>query len=133
MLMPRLKTAQTYPGEGRMADTIEQSTARKVYWRLLPLAILTYFLCYLDRINVGFAALTMNKDLGHYAATYGMAAGHLSWGRFLFLRPSARRLLLGLFPVRSAEQPHSGKGRRPDPDRTHHDQLGPAFGRHGVR
>ncbi len=71
-----------------MADTVEQSTARKVYWRLLPLAILTYFLCYLDRINVGFAALTMNKDLGLDAATYGMAAGAFFWGYFLFEVPS---------------------------------------------
>jgi MFS transporter, ACS family, tartrate transporter len=71
-----------------MADTIEQSTARKVYWRLLPLAVLTYFLCYLDRINVGFAALTMNKDLGLDAATYGMAAGAFFWGYFLFEVPS---------------------------------------------
>ena len=71
-----------------MADTVEASTARKVYWRLLPLAILTYFLCYLDRINVGFAALTMNKDLGLDAATYGMAAGAFFWGYFLFEVPS---------------------------------------------
>ncbi len=71
-----------------MADTVESSTARKIYWRLLPLAILTYFLCYLDRINVGFAALTMNKDLGLDAATYGMAAGAFFWGYFLFEVPS---------------------------------------------
>jgi ACS family tartrate transporter-like MFS transporter len=71
-----------------MADTVEQSTARKVYWRLLPLAVLTYFLCYLDRINVGFAALTMNKDLGLDAATYGMAAGAFFWGYCLFEVPS---------------------------------------------
>jgi ACS family tartrate transporter-like MFS transporter len=71
-----------------MPDTVAQSTARKVYWRLLPLAILTYFLCYLDRINVGFAALTMNKDLGLDAATYGMAAGAFFWGYFLFEVPS---------------------------------------------
>jgi MFS transporter, ACS family, tartrate transporter len=70
------------------ANQVEQSTARKVYWRLLPLAILTYFLCYLDRINVGFAALTMNKDLGLDAATYGMAAGAFFWGYFLFEVPS---------------------------------------------
>lgn len=69
-------------------QTVEQSTARKVYWRLLPLAIFTYFLCYLDRINVGFAALTMNKDLGLDAATYGMAAGAFFWGYFLFEVPS---------------------------------------------
>jgi ACS family tartrate transporter-like MFS transporter len=69
-------------------QTVEQSTARKVYWRLLPLAVLSYFLCYLDRINVGFAALTMNKDLGLDAATYGMAAGAFFWGYFLFEVPS---------------------------------------------
>jgi MFS transporter, ACS family, tartrate transporter len=71
-----------------MASSVEQSTIRKVYWRLLPIAILTYFLCYLDRINVGFAALTMNKDLGLDAATYGMAAGAFFWGYFLFEVPS---------------------------------------------
>ena len=48
---------------------------RKVYLRILPFAVLTYFFCYLDRINVGFAALTMNKDLGLDPAMYGMAAG----------------------------------------------------------
>ncbi len=67
---------------------VERSTMRKVYWRLLPLTILVYFLCYLDRINVGFAALTMNKDLGLDAATYGMAAGAFFWGYFLFEVPS---------------------------------------------
>jgi ACS family tartrate transporter-like MFS transporter len=69
-------------------SNVERSTMRKVYWRLLPLTILTYFLCYLDRINVGFAALTMNKDLGLDAATYGMAAGAFFWGYFLFEVPS---------------------------------------------
>jgi len=68
--------------------SVERSTMRKVYWRLLTLTILVYFLCYLDRINVGFAALTMNKDLGLDAATYGMAAGAFFWGYFLFEVPS---------------------------------------------
>jgi MFS transporter, ACS family, tartrate transporter len=71
-----------------MAGSVDQATMRKVYWRLLPLAVLTYFLCYLDRINVGFAALTMNKDLGLDAGTYGMAAGAFFWGYFLFEVPS---------------------------------------------
>jgi MFS family permease len=44
--------------------------------------------CYLDRINVGFAALTMNKDLGLDAATFGFAAGVFFWGYFLFEVPS---------------------------------------------
>jgi ACS family tartrate transporter-like MFS transporter len=68
--------------------SVEQSTMRKVYWRLLPLAILTYFLCYLDRINVGFAALTMNKEIGLDASTYGLAAGAFFWGYFLLEVPS---------------------------------------------
>jgi MFS transporter, ACS family, tartrate transporter len=80
--------AKIQRGEEFMAAEVERSTVRKVYWRLLPLAILTYFLCYLDRINVGFAALTMNKDLGLDAATYGMAAGAFFWGYFLFEVPS---------------------------------------------
>ena len=61
---------------------------RKVYLRILPFAILTYFFCYLDRINVGFAALTMNKDIGLDPAIYGMAAGAFFWGYVLFEVPS---------------------------------------------
>jgi ACS family tartrate transporter-like MFS transporter len=71
-----------------MERTLERTTLRKVYLRLLPFAVLSYFLCYLDRINVGFAALTMNKDLGLDAATYGLAAGAFFWGYFLLEVPS---------------------------------------------
>jgi len=71
-----------------MTRTVEQSTMRNVYLRVLPFAVLTYFFCYLDRINVGFAALTMNKDLGLDPATYGMAAGAFFWGYVLFEVPS---------------------------------------------
>src|SRR5262249_24329539 len=86
----RLSRGGTMSAERLSAErpTVERSTMRKVYWRLLPLTILVYFLCYLDRINVGFAALTMNKDLGLDAATYGMAAGAFFWGYFLFEVPS---------------------------------------------
>jgi ACS family tartrate transporter-like MFS transporter len=55
---------------------------------VLPFAVLTYFFCYLDRINVGFAALTMNKSLGLDPATYGMAAGFFFWGYVLVEVPS---------------------------------------------
>jgi ACS family tartrate transporter-like MFS transporter len=57
---------------------------RKVYLRILPFVILTYFFCYLDRINVGFVALTMNKDTGLDPAWYGMASGAFFWGYVLF-------------------------------------------------
>jgi hypothetical protein len=45
-------------------EAIEKSAMRKVYLRLLPFAILSYFLAYIDRINVSFAGLTMRSDLG---------------------------------------------------------------------
>ena len=74
--------------EDDVIRTLEQSTMRRVYLRILPFAVLTYFFCYLDRINVGFASLTMNKDLGLDAAWYGMAAGAFFWGYVLFEVPS---------------------------------------------
>ena len=57
-----------------MTRTVEQSAMRKVYLRLLPLTMLMYLLCYIDRINVSFAALTMNKDIGLDAWTYGLSS-----------------------------------------------------------
>jgi ACS family tartrate transporter-like MFS transporter len=74
--------------EGYMVDALERTTIRKVYVRLLPVALLIYFLCYIDRINVGFAALTMNKDLGLDASIFGIAAGAFFWGYCLLEVPS---------------------------------------------
>ncbi len=71
-----------------MERTLEQVTMRKVYLRVLPIVLVSYFLCYLDRINVGFAALTMNKDLGLDASMFGLAAGMFFWGYCLFEVPS---------------------------------------------
>ncbi len=71
-----------------MVDALERTTIRKVYWRLLPIALLIYFLCYIDRINVGFAALTMNKELGLDASIFGIAAGAFFWGYCLLEVPS---------------------------------------------
>src|SRR5258705_8447909 len=69
-------------------DLIEKSCMRKIYLRLLPFAILSYFLAYIDRINVSFAALTMRGDLGISAGEYGFALGTFYWGYFLFEVPS---------------------------------------------
>jgi len=71
-----------------MSQAVEKSAIRKVYLRLLPIAVITYFLCYVDRINVGFAALTMRGDLGMSATDFGFAAGTFYWGYFLFEVPS---------------------------------------------
>jgi len=61
---------------------------RKVYLRLLPLAMLIYFFCYLDRINVSFAALQMNADIGLTAAAYGLSSTAFYLGYCLFEVPS---------------------------------------------
>ena len=47
-----------------MEAAMERQTMKKVYSRLLPFCFILYFICYMDRVNVGFAALTMNKDIG---------------------------------------------------------------------
>jgi len=76
--------------EGRRAlvAAVERSAIRKIYWRLLPIAIVTYLLAYIDRINVGFAALTMRGDLHMSATDFGFASGIFFWGYFLFEVPS---------------------------------------------
>ena len=68
--------------------TLEQVTLRKVYLRLVPYCFVLYILCYIDRINVSFAALTMNSDLGLTAYVYGLAAGAFFWGYCLLEVPS---------------------------------------------
>ena len=61
---------------------------RKVYMRLLPFTFALYLICYLDRANIGFAALTMNRDLGFSSYVYGLGAGAFFWGYFLLEVPS---------------------------------------------
>jgi ACS family tartrate transporter-like MFS transporter len=58
-----------------MAKDHYRSAIRKAAIRLLPFLALCYAVNFLDRVNVGFAALTMNKDLGFGPETYGFGAG----------------------------------------------------------
>jgi ACS family tartrate transporter-like MFS transporter len=60
----------------------------KISVRLVPFLGLLYLINYLDRVNVGFAALTMNADLGLSAAGYGLGAGLFFIGYFFFEVPS---------------------------------------------
>jgi ACS family tartrate transporter-like MFS transporter len=71
-----------------MTGSVERTTIRKIYWRLLPLLFVAYFVCYLDRINIGFAALTMNRELGFSATVFGWGAGVFYLGYCLFEVPS---------------------------------------------
>ncbi|WP_432240858.1 MFS transporter [Herbaspirillum robiniae] len=66
----------------------EQNTMKKVMRRLIPFILLCYVVSYLDRINVGFAALTMNKDLGLTPSQFGLGAGLFFIGYFFFEIPS---------------------------------------------
>jgi hypothetical protein len=70
------------------ASAIERRTMAKVYLRLLPFCFVLYFICYLDRVNIGFAALTMNKDLGLSSYIFGLGAGAFFWGYFILEVPS---------------------------------------------
>jgi MFS transporter, ACS family, tartrate transporter len=69
-------------------DRVVEGAVRKAMWRLLPFLGLCYLLNYVDRVNVGFAALKMNPDLGLSAAAYGLGAGLFFIGYFFFEVPS---------------------------------------------
>ncbi|MGY6269781.1 MFS transporter [Achromobacter denitrificans] len=61
---------------------------RKITWRLLPFLLLCYVFAYLDRINIGFAKLQMQQDVGISDAVYGLGAGIFFLGYVLFEVPS---------------------------------------------
>jgi ACS family tartrate transporter-like MFS transporter len=71
-----------------VAIDLDGAIARKVRHHLLPLLFLLYLVAYLDRINVGFAALTMNRELALSSEQYGILSGIFFWGYFLFEIPS---------------------------------------------
>jgi len=79
-------------------DNIEARTIGKVSSRLVPYLVLCYFIAYLDRVNVGFAALTMNKALGLTATMFGFGAGIFFLTYFVFELPS--NLFLDKFGAR---------------------------------
>ena len=69
-------------------DELAARTLRKIGWRILPFAMLLYFVSFINRVNIGFAALTMNKDVGLSPAAFGLGAGIFFAGYFLFEVPS---------------------------------------------
>ena len=79
-------------------NAVEIRTIAKVAKRLVPFLIVCYFIAYLDRVNVGFAALTMNQDLGLSQTAFGFGAGIFFIAYFIFEVPS--NLLLERFGAR---------------------------------
>src|SRR5580700_9484876 len=70
------------------AKALEARTMRAVSWRLMPFLLAAYIICYIDRVNIGFAALQMNKAVGIDPKTYGLGAGIFFVGYFILEVPS---------------------------------------------
>ncbi len=71
-----------------MNSSIEQMALKKITWRIVPFVMFAYFIAFFDRINIGFAALTMNQDLGFSSSVFGVGAGMFFVGYFLTDVPS---------------------------------------------
>jgi MFS transporter, ACS family, tartrate transporter len=74
--------------QARGHDELEAVVIRLLTWRLVPFLFLLYIVAYLDRINLGFAALQMQQQLGFTDSMYGLGAGIFFAGYFLFQVPS---------------------------------------------
>lgn len=81
-----------------MSEIDEKALVRKVAWRLLPFLFLMFIWCLIDRVNLAFAALTMNTDLGFSSTMYSLGASIFFLGYCTFEVPS--NLLLERFGAR---------------------------------
>ncbi len=77
---------------------IGKSAMNKAFWRILPLILIAYLFAYMDRVNVSFAASSMNEDLAFSATVYGLGGGLFFLGYALFEIPS--NLMLVRFGAR---------------------------------
>src|SRR5690348_12577736 len=73
---------------GGAPTSIERGTIRKLRIRIIPFLFLLYIVAFLDRINISFAALTMNKELAINPRQFGLLTGVFFIGYFLFEVPS---------------------------------------------
>lgn len=83
-----MSQSATIAAAANSKSDLETSTIRAISWRLIPFLVLAYFLSYLDRVNLGFAALTMNKELNFSPTVFSWGAGIFFIGYFLFEVPS---------------------------------------------
>src|SRR5262249_35142476 len=67
---------------------IEATTVRKLRTRIIPFVFVLFMIAFIDRINIGFAALTMNKELAVSSQQFGLVAGIFFFGYFVFEIPS---------------------------------------------
>src|SRR6185437_10466959 len=82
---PTFKTRAIAPSSrDSRGGRVEHRAFSKAAWRLIPFMMLLYVCNFLDRVNVGFAALTMNKDLAIGAEAFGLVGGMFFIGYFFF-------------------------------------------------
>ncbi|MCX9150081.1 MFS transporter [Pseudomonas sp. TB1-B1] len=74
--------------DAKTISPVEKAAVRKMMLRLLPFLMFCYFIAYIDRVNIGFAALTMNKDVGLTASIFGFGATLFFVAYVLFEMPS---------------------------------------------
>lgn len=67
---------------------LESRVMRKITWRIVPFIMVLYLIAFIDRVNIGFASLTMNEDLGFSSTVFGVGAGIFFLGYFIFEVPS---------------------------------------------
>ncbi len=77
-------TAETHSS----TQSLDDALYRKVNWRIIPLFIVCFLFAYLDRVNISFAKLQMQSDLGFSETVYGLGASLFFVGYFLFEVPS---------------------------------------------
>src|SRR5581483_7275326 len=83
-----LMATMTIASTAAARSELETSTIRAISWRLIPFLVLAYFFSYLDRVNLGFAALTMNAELKFSPTVFAWGAGIFFIGYFIFEVPS---------------------------------------------
>ncbi len=106
------ESAQTWPTRSQLLPSARSAAG------IIPFLFLLYIVAYLDRVNVGFAAIDMNRDLGFSAAVYGLGSG-------LFF--------LSYTLLEVPEQLDAGQARRPRLDCPHHVHVGRDVDRDDVR
>ncbi len=97
---------------------VEHRVINKLFRRLIVFLFILFVFSFLDRINIGFAGLTMGKDLGLTSTMFG---------------PGRDAVLRDLRAVRDPQQHHAGEDRRPPLDRRDHGGVGHRLYLHHVR
>jgi MFS transporter, ACS family, tartrate transporter len=80
-------------GSQPVSDIDEEALDRKVWWRIIPFVVILLIISILDRVNIGYAALTMNADLGIDPALFGFLSGIFFIGYVIFEVPSNQFLI----------------------------------------